>query len=175
MSTTISKEMKESSYIKLPNLYQNLELLALIDNLFYKAYGSLDEYDFTSNSIETRQEEDASYYIDVVDLCYLEDEGHILLDNIEVHVYPLSNYELHEFSHKRNNPLKIYQMSIEQLKRALFITEHMNIPLSQLINIMFLENQLPHVKTIKNLRYPFIGLSNEYSKWITKLWNNSIT
>lgn len=162
--TPIAKEMTAVSYIRLPSLYKEIEVLNLINKIFYKAYGSSHEYDFTPEGIKESEESKAEYYIDVDDLTVLEKMNYILLDNMVVHVLPLTNYELLEFSHKRVTPLKIYQMSMEQLKRALFITEHMNIPLSQLINTMFLENQLPHVHTIKNLKYPFIGLDNEYSK-----------
>lgn len=164
MSITIAKEMLTKSSIRLPNLYIELELLNLINNIFYKAYGTAYEYDFTPERIEECRELKAEYYIEVDDLVTLVSSGYILLDNICTHVTPFTKEELHRYSHKRETPLKIYQMSMEQLKRMLFITEHMKIPISQLINTMFLENQLPHVYTVKNLRYPFIGLNNEYSK-----------
>ena len=164
MSITIANEMKTQACIRLPNLYSELEVLNLIDNIFYKAYGTAYEYDFTPERIEECEELKADYYIEVDDLATEESSGYILLENISTHVTPYTIEELHRYSHKRLAPSLVYQMTMEQLKRILFITEHMNIPVSHLINTMFLENQLPHVYTVKNLRYPFIGLTNEYSK-----------
>lgn len=162
--TPIAKEMKANSYIKLPSLYKDIEVLNLINKIFYKAYGNPHEYDYTPEGIKESEESRAEYYIDVDDLVTLERMNYILLDNMFTHIRPFTKAEIYRYSHKRNTPLKIYQMSMEQLKRALFITEHMNMPLSYQVNTMFLENQLPHVHTIKNLKYPFIGLDNEYSK-----------
>lgn len=164
MSITIAKEMKTQSCIRLPNLYSELDLIKLIDNIFYKAFGTACEYDFTPERIKECEELKADYYIELDDLATLESYGYKLLGNIDTHVTPYTIEELHRYSHKRKTPALIYQMTMEQLKRMLFITEHMNIPISHLINTMFLENQLPHVYTVKNLRYPFIGLTNEYSK-----------
>ena len=164
MSITIAKEMKTQACIRLPNLYTELEIIDLIDNIFYKKYGTAYEYDFTPERIEECKDLKADYYIELDDLVTLDSSGYILLDNMYTHITPYTKEELHRYSHRRKEPSLVYQMSMEQLKRILFITEHMNIPASQLINTMFLENQLPHVHTVKNLRYPFIGLTNEYSK-----------
>lgn len=164
MSITIAKEMKAQSYIRLPNLYSDLDVLKLIDNIFYKAYGTYYEYAFIPEGIEECKDLKAEYYIETDDLVIFNSSSCRLLDNVCTHVIPYTKEELHRFSHKRKTPALVYQMSMEQLKRILFITEHMSIPISHLINTMFLENQLPHVYTIKNLRYPFIGLTNEYSK-----------
>ena len=164
MSITIAKEMKNQSFIRLPNLYSDLDILKLINNIFYKAYGTHYEYAFIPEGIEECKELKAEYYIETDDLVTLNSSGYRLLDNICTHVTPYTKEGLHRYSHKRKTPALVYQMSMEQLKRILFITEHMNIPISHLINTMFLENQVPHVYTIKNLRYPFIGLTNEYSK-----------
>ena len=164
MSITIAKEMKTQSFIRLPNLYSDLDVLKLIDNIFYKAYGNLYEYAFIPDGLEECEELKAEYYIETDDLAILDSSGYRLLGNICTHVTPHTKEELHMFSHKRKTPALVYQMSMEQLKRMLFITEHMNIPISHLINTMFLEKQLPHVYTLKNLRYPFIGLTNDYSK-----------
>lgn len=164
MSITIAKEMKNQSFIRLPNLYSELDLIKLIDNIFYKAFGTACEYDFTPERIEECEKLKADYYIEIDDLATLESYGYKLLGNIDTHVTPYTKEELHMFSHKRKTPALVYQITMVQLKRMLFITEHMNIPISHLINTMFLENQLPHVYTVKNLRYPFIGLTNEYSE-----------
>ena len=164
MSITIAKEMKTQSFIRLPNLYSELDVLKLIDNIFYKAFGTYYEYDFNPERIKECEELKADYYIETDDLATLQSSGYILLENICTYVTPYTIEGLHNYSHKRKTPALVYQMSMEQLKRMLFITEHMNIPISHLINTMFLENQLPHVYTVKNLRYPFIGLTNEYSK-----------
>lgn len=99
--TPIAKEMKTQSYIRLPSLYKDIEVLNLINKIFYKAYGNPHEYDYTPEGIKESEEVITEYKISLKTL-------KIILFKISITGDSLSHHINEEFLKGNIKPVKVH-------------------------------------------------------------------